>query len=124
MNGFTLCIRDRTVSLKQSYLDNILIGQGSKILEAEIKNSVIGRNVHIEKGASIEDSVILDGNIIGAKARIKRTIIDRFNVIKPGTSIGFNNLLDQKTYHVTRSGLVVLSRGQSVGGYPIPLSLP
>ena len=112
------------VNLKQSYLDNILVGQGSKIVEAEIKNSVLGRNVQIDKGASIEESVILDGTTVGSKARIKRAIIDRFNVIEPGTSIGFDISSDRKNYHVTKSGLVVLSRGRSVGGYALPLIKP
>lgn len=114
----------QAVSLKRSYLDNVLIGQGSKILEAEIKNSVIGRNVHIDKGAFIEDSIILDGNIIGSKSRIRQTIIDRFNVIEPGISIGFDIPSDRKNYHVTKSGLVVLSRGRSLGGHPFPLKKP
>ena len=112
------------VNLKQSYLDNILVGQGSKIVEADIKHSVLGSNVQIDKGASIEESVILDGTFVGSKARIKRAIIDRFNVIEPGTSIGFDVSSDRKNYHVTKSGLVVLSRGRSVGGYPFPLKKP
>jgi glucose-1-phosphate adenylyltransferase len=105
-----------SASLVRSRLDDMMIGQGSQAVEAEIRRSVIGRNVGIEHGAHIEECVILDGTIIGSKARLRRVIADRFNVIPPGTEIGLEMVADRKRYHVTKSGLVVLPRGRSVGG--------
>ena len=105
-----------SVSIERSHLDGILIGQGSRVVEATLTRSVIGRNVRIEPGASIEESIILDGSIVGSKARIRRAVLDRYNVIPPGTTIGYDFASDREKYHATKSGLVIFPRGLSMGG--------
>lgn len=108
-----------TASFVRAHLDDCLVGQGSQVVEAEVTRSVIGRNVRIESGARIEECVILDGAVIGVKARLRRVIADRFNVIPPGTELGFDAATDRKRYHVTRSGHIVLPRGRSIGDRPL-----
>lgn len=103
-------------SFVRSRLDDAMIGQGSQVVDANIRRSVIGRNVMIEHGAEIEECVILDGSVIGSKVRLRRVIADRFNVIQQGTEIGYDHAADRKHYPVTKSGLVVLPRGRSAGG--------
>ncbi|MGB4993543.1 MAG: hypothetical protein WBO50_00125, partial [Nitrospira sp.] len=49
---------------------------------------IIGRHVRIEAGAHIEDSVILDHARIGAKAHLRRVVIDRNNEIPAGVELG------------------------------------
>ncbi|HEX9759238.1 MAG TPA: glucose-1-phosphate adenylyltransferase [Nitrospiria bacterium] len=104
------------VRIERSHLDGTLIGQGSRVVDATITRSVIGRNVRIEQGTSIEDSIVLDGSIVGEKARIRRAVFDRYNVIPPGASIGYDIASDREKYYVTKSGLVVFPRGLSMGG--------
>jgi glucose-1-phosphate adenylyltransferase len=84
------------------------VGQGSRIVEAEISRSVIGRDITIERGAALDECIILDGAVIGEKSRLRRVIVDRFNHIPDGTSIGFDTAADRKRFQVGRSGLVVL----------------
>lgn len=100
-------------SLVRSRLDDAMVGQGSQVVHAEITRSIISRQVLIQPGARIEESVIMDGAVIGSKARLRRVIADRFNVIPAGAEIGFDPAKDRKQFHVTKSGLVVLPRGQS-----------
>lgn len=100
-----------TASFGRAVIEDSLVGQGSLIDEARIRRSVIGRNVHIERGAEINECVILDGAKVGAKARLRRVIADRFNSIGEAEVIGFSPKLDKKRYHMTSSGLVVLPRG-------------
>ena len=95
-------------SLIRAHLDRCVVGQGSRIIEADIKRSVIGRDITIEHGASLDECIILDGAVIGAKSRLRRVIVDRFNRIPEGTSIGFDLTGDRKRFQVGRSGLVVL----------------
>lgn len=104
-----------TASMVRSRIDDAMVGQGSHVIEADIRRSVIGRNVHIEAGSHIEECVILDGVRIGSKARLKRVIADRFNVIPAGTELGWDQAADKKRFQVTKSGLVVLPRGSSIG---------
>jgi glucose-1-phosphate adenylyltransferase len=95
-------------TLIRARLDNTVVGQGSRILDAEITRSVIGRDITIGHGALLEECIILDGAIIGAKSRLRRVIVDRFNHIPEGTTIGFDVASDRKRFAVGRSGLVVL----------------
>jgi len=100
-----------TASFGWALIEDSLVGQGSVIDKARIRRSVIGRNVHVEAGAEINECVILDGAKVGAKARLRRVIADRFNSIGDAEVIGFSPKLDKKRYHTTSSGLVVLPRG-------------
>lgn len=106
-------------SLVRSRLDDAMVGQGSQVIEAEIRRSVIGRNVRIEHGAQMEECVIMDGAVIGSKVRLRRVVADRFNVIPAGTKIGDDPAADRQRYQVTKSGLVVLPRGRSAGDRPV-----
>jgi glucose-1-phosphate adenylyltransferase len=100
-------------SFVRSHLDQAIVGQGTQIIESEIRRSIIGRNVRIGAGCQIEDSILMEGTTVGAKARLRRVIADRFNVIPAGTELGVNHASDRKHFHMTRSGLVVLPRGKS-----------
>jgi glucose-1-phosphate adenylyltransferase len=101
-------------SLVRSHLDNAMVGQGSLVVDATIQGSVIGRNVKIGEGAHIQECVILDGTIVGPKARLRRVIADRFNIIPEGTTLGYDPKPDRASSG--KAGLIVLPRGQSFGG--------
>lgn len=108
-------------SLVRSQLDDAMVGQGSLVVDANIRRSVIGRNVRIGEGADIEECVILDGTVVGPKARLRRVISDRFNLIPAGTELGYEKLRDNNLqYSVDKSGLIVLPRGHSYGGRAVP----
>ncbi len=108
-------------SIVRSQLDDAMVGQGSLVVDANIRRSVIGRNVKIGEGADIEECIILDGTVVGPKARLRRVISDRFNLIPPGTELGFDQLRDNSMrYSVDKSGIIVIPRGQSYGGRAVP----
>ncbi|MEO5865091.1 MAG: glucose-1-phosphate adenylyltransferase [Nitrospiraceae bacterium] len=112
-----------TASFARATIEDSLVGQGSLVTDANIRRSVIGRNVHIEHGAEIDECVILDGARIGSKARLHRVIADRYNVIPQSEEIGFVPDTDRKQHQTTKSGLVILPRGQSGGksGFNAPV---
>jgi len=93
-------------------LDNTLVGAGMRAHSAVVRNSILGRGVIIEKGAHIIDSIIMDYTVIGKNCRIKKAIIDRYNTIPAGTSIGVSKESDAKNYILDQSGIVVLKRGE------------
>jgi len=102
-----------TASFARATIEDSLVGQGSLVTDAKIRRSVIGRNVHIEHGAEIDECVILDGTKIGSKACLRRVIVDRFNVIPEAAQIGLSPDVNRKQFQTTKSGLVVLPRGRS-----------
>ena len=96
---------------KGTALDSI-VAQGTIISGSVLRNCVVGRNVRIHSYSEIEDSVIMDWTEIGRGCRIRRTIIDKSNLIPPGTTIGYDHDTDRERYHVSDSGIVVLARGE------------
>jgi glucose-1-phosphate adenylyltransferase len=101
-------------SLVRTYADDCMIGVGSHIVDAEIRSSVIGRGVRIEPGARLEECVIMDGVHIGAQARLRRVIADRFSSIPAESEIGFQESPQLPGCHVSPSGLVVIPRDTTV----------
>src|SRR2546422_6835175 len=76
-----------------------------------IRNSILGRSVWVNEGAVIEDSIVMDHTSVGKGARVRRAIIDRFNIIPADAEIGRDPADDRRRYHVDASGLVVVPRG-------------
>jgi glucose-1-phosphate adenylyltransferase len=94
-----------------SDVDNAQIGEASLIKRATIRNSILGRSVWVNEGAVIEDSIIMDHTTVGKGARLRRVIVDRFNIIPADTEIGLDAAADRRRFHVDASGLVVVPRG-------------
>ncbi len=84
------------------------IGAASVIRDATVRNSVIRREVTIEEDVVVEDSVIMDYCVIRRGARLRRAIVDRYNVVEAGERIGYDLEADRRRYTVTESGIVVL----------------
>jgi glucose-1-phosphate adenylyltransferase len=95
-------------------LVNAILGDGCFVRNATIKNSIIGRGVHIHDGAVIEDSIIMDFCKVRAEARLNRVIVDRFNEIPAKARLGFDRDEDAKRWFVDPSGLVIVPRGETV----------
>ena len=68
---------------------NISMVHLSTIIEGIVQNSIIGRNVHIGKGAVIKNSIILSYVNIGDGVHIENAVVDKWvevNKIKNITS--------------------------------------
>jgi glucose-1-phosphate adenylyltransferase len=117
----TDALTDPVASMVRSQMNDAMVGQGSLVIDSTITRSIIGRNVRISEGCTIEESIILDGTVIGPKSHLQRCIIDRFNVIESGTTMGGNKSRVGKRSS-GKLGLTTLSRGQSYGGRAISSS--
>lgn len=65
-----------------SSVKDCLIADGCKI-EGNVENSIIFRDVKIEKGATVKNSVIMQGTVIGRNARVEQAIIDKDVTVSP-----------------------------------------
>ena len=101
-------------SLVRTTIDDSMIGQGTQTLETEIRRSVIGRGVRIDRGAQLEECVILDDVHIGAHARLRRVIADKGSAVAPQSRIGYDAGHDRRNFHISHTGLVVLPHSSSV----------
>jgi glucose-1-phosphate adenylyltransferase len=102
-------------SLVRTEVDDAMVGQNSRCVDADIRRSIIGRGVRVEAGADLDECIILDGVHIGAQARLRRVIADRSTIVPAWSRIGYDAADDRKRFHVSPSGLVVLSRTPPAG---------
>ncbi|MGH7265591.1 MAG: glucose-1-phosphate adenylyltransferase [Candidatus Rokuibacteriota bacterium] len=92
-------------------LENVQVGEGSLVRHATVRCSILGRGVHVGEGCVVEDSIVMDGTRLEKGVRLKRAIVDRFNLLARGTTIGEDPEEDARRHHVDRSGITVVPRG-------------
>jgi glucose-1-phosphate adenylyltransferase len=94
-------------------LDNALLGAASVVHEnALLVNSIIRREAVIEEDVVLEDCIVMDYVRVGKGSRLKRVIIDRHNLIEPGTVIGHDHEADiARGYTVSKGGVTVVPAG-------------
>jgi glucose-1-phosphate adenylyltransferase len=56
----------------------------------------------------------MDHTVIKKGCRLKRVIVDKFNVLQEGTKIGFDPERDRRagTYHLDGTGIVVIPKAE------------
>ena len=81
-------VRDRVPSYygEDGEVKNCMVADGC-ILEGEVEDSVLFRQVTIEKGAEVEKCVIMNDTVIGQDAEIKYAILDKNVTVRPGSKI-------------------------------------
>ena len=64
----------------------------------------------IQKDAFVKESIIFPNVTIGPGAKVQKAIIEKGLHIPAGFEIGFDLERDRQIFHVTESGIVVLSK--------------
>jgi glucose-1-phosphate adenylyltransferase len=106
---------------------NSIVSQGCIVSGAVVRNSVLSQDVRVNSYGEIDSSIIFTHVDIGRHCRIKRAIIDRDVHLPEGTVIGYDPVEDKRHYHVTPSGLTVVTRDGSLYESPVAsdfLSVP
>ena len=88
-----------------------LPGTGTVINGSAVRNSTIRREVWLDEDVLIEDCIIMDYVRIEKGSRLRRVIVDRYNVIDAGTRIGYDPEQDRARYHVDPSGIAIVPQG-------------
>lgn len=104
--GPTCCIVDGVVS-------NSVIGGGTCLRGASVRNSVVRREVILDEGVELEDCIIMDYVHIKRGARLRRAIVGRYNIIPAGARLGYDPEADARAWRRTPSGIVVAPPGVS-----------
>lgn len=95
-------------------VDNSIVSEGCIINGGKIVNSIVGRNVVIDKGAVVENSILLNNVHIGKNARVKKAIIDKKVRVRDDEKIGYNLKKDAQKYHVSASGIVAIGEAKGI----------
>ncbi len=89
---------------------NSLIAEGVTIKKAKIKNSVIRTGVVIEDDVVVEDAIIMNNTIIRKGSHLRNVIVDKMNVIKEGSRIGYDPDDERFGLYIDSSGIRVIPR--------------
>lgn len=95
-------------------IENSTLGAGTLIRGARVRNSVIRREVVLEQDVEVDECIIMDYSVVRRGAKLRRTIVDRYNNIEPGARIGYDARADAARFHVTGSGIVVVPKGRHI----------
>ncbi len=97
-------VRDRVPTYygEECEIENCLVADGC-MLDGEVENSILFRQVSVGKGAEIEDCVIMNDAVIGEGAELKYVILDKNVTVTPGAKlIG------------TKKNPIIVKRGETV----------
>jgi glucose-1-phosphate adenylyltransferase len=91
-----------------------MVGAGSIVSGAHVRNSVLSYDVNIREGAYVEGSVLMPGVRIGRGAVVRRAILDKNVIVPDGAQIGVNPEMDREHYTMSPGGIIVVGKGQKV----------
>ena len=91
-----------------------MVGAGSIVAGAHVRNCVLSYDVNIREGAYVEGAVIMPGVKIGRGAVVRRAILDKNVQVPDGAQIGVNLEADRERYTVSEGGIIVVGKGQKV----------
>ena len=67
-------------------VENSLLADGC-IIDGEVENSVLFRDVTVSKGAEVEHCVIMNDTVVGEGAKLEYVILDKNVTVTPGTKL-------------------------------------
>jgi len=76
---------------------NSIVAEGSIISGGIVQDSVIGREILINSGAAVTNSILMDRVKIGKNCKINMAIIDKDVEVPSGTTLGYDLKKDKKT---------------------------
>jgi glucose-1-phosphate adenylyltransferase len=98
-------------------VDSMVAG-GCIVSGAKVLHSLLFSQVRVHSFTTIEDSVIFPDVDIARDCHIRKAVIDRGCRIPEGTRIGFDKEADQRRFHVSPKGVVLVTPEMLGQDYP------
>jgi len=86
-----------------------MISGGCIVSGAKVRHSLLFTNVRVNSYCTLQDSIVLPDVIIARHCRISKAIIERGCEIPEGTVIGEDREADEKRFHVSAGGVVLVT---------------
>lgn len=97
-------------SKRQGSAVDSLVSGGCIISGSHVNRSVLFPEVRVNSYAYVKRSILFPNVEIGRHSEIQNTIIDKECFIPPNSKIGFDLALDRQKYHVSSSGVVLITK--------------
>ena len=97
-------VRDRVPTYygENCEVEDCLVADGC-MLDGEVENSILFRNVTVCEGAEVENCVIMNDTVIGEGAELKYVILDKDVIVRPGAKL-----------YGTANNPIIIKRGETV----------
>jgi glucose-1-phosphate adenylyltransferase len=86
-----------------------MVSGGCVISGSNVTHSLLFSNVRVNSYSVIKDSLILPQVVVGRHCRITKAIIEKGCNIPEGTIIGEDRAEDEKRFHVSPGGVVLVT---------------
>jgi len=111
---FVFAEGDRTGTALDSVVSGGCIISGGRVIK-----SVLSPDVRVNSYAEVDSSILFSHVNIGRRCKVRKAIIDRDVILEEGTVVGYDTEADRKKYHVTDSGITVVTRDFSLFENPV-----
>jgi glucose-1-phosphate adenylyltransferase len=101
---------------RRGYATDSMVSPGAILSGGTAERSILSPAVHVDAGATVCDSVLMDGVRVGRDAVVRRAIIDKNVVVPDGAEIGVDLARDQERFTITPSGVRVIEKNQIIPG--------
>jgi glucose-1-phosphate adenylyltransferase len=99
---------------RRGYATDSMVSPGVILSGGTAERSILSPAVHLDAGAAVCDSVLMDGVRVGRGAVVRHAIIDKNVVVPDGAEIGVDLARDQERFTVTSSGVRVIEKNQTI----------
>jgi glucose-1-phosphate adenylyltransferase len=96
-----------------------IVSMGCIISGGVVRNSILSPDVRVNSYTEIDSSLLFSHVNVGRHCRIRKAILDRDVHIPEGTVIGYDTEADRAKYHVTDTGITVVTRDYSMFENPV-----
>jgi glucose-1-phosphate adenylyltransferase len=86
-----------------------MVSGGCIVSGATVRRSMLFSGVRVHSYSLVEESIVLPNVDIGRHCILKKCILDKNCVIPEGTQIGVHHEEDKKRFHVTESGITLVT---------------
>ena len=107
---YTLWHNDPPAKTVKAEVQESLLCPGTVVSGAKVHRSILSNLVNVEADSSLEECIVMRGAKIGRGCKLRRVIIDKWNVVPDGTEIGYDHDKDRQTHFVSEEGIAVLPR--------------
>jgi glucose-1-phosphate adenylyltransferase len=87
-----------------------MVSGGCIVSGSTLRRTMLFSGVYVHSYSVVEDSIVLPNVRIGRNCILKKCIIDKNCIIPEGTQVGLDPVADRKRFHVTPSGITLISR--------------
>ena len=91
-----------------------IVSAGCIVSGGSVSKCVLSPDVRVNSYCEVDSTILFSHVNVGRRCKIRKAIIDRDVDIPEGTVIGFDTEADRQKYHVTESGITVVTRDYSL----------